>query len=1178
MTSHATWRRAGCPRHRGPGILPGFKQIHSLSLRTFICGLWSGYLSLAVAAICAATLSGASAQQADGPEALRHALVFAGTSIRTNNHNWAYLLWQAGDDSLLEGRTLALYRKVGNPQAAALYQLESVITHSWDTRLAESVLKRATNVGDDLTLLASALQSNFHDILPPSSAGLAEQALYCIQTAVAKPELRGHIAMLARKHPAMAMLLGTAHVSELPASGQVTYELRDYDPVKKSDRAVIGRSTVTVGQPLVLPNPGVPVLVPPLPGEEARNHLSARLRWATPTELRGVAILQFGFNVYRLSANYVQQHSFPWEKPSLAQLQAAVANPGGANMAVKVNRLPVVPDDDLDANPAGDIDNDRSTVFFIDDNDALQGGNRFDDGAQFYYYITARDVLGRDGTPSPGAKIQICDTMPPLPPGHVRATPVYHFVPANGPTPASGYHHFRVSWRDPGLRASDRSGEESIGGFYVYRWDSVPTMNRYAPKVNPATGVIMGDAPVTPDQGALIANVPAVAGQDLYSWDDVNGPKTPTNTGTSYVYTVRAYDNGVCAHNLSGDSGPAMGNLLDLELSASSGGTSSIIYTTLVPTLTAKPAYTVPGATAADPAKWAIELQCIANSGGAADYAEFECPVGTLLGHVRFGAGVLAGQQLARLSVLIPYQPGLDKPLCRIHLRSGTVTTSTAAALNIGKPSSGYCLVPWELTVDRQMHSHGGLPGDYTTAHVPDPPTPSDPAVPGNNYVGPTLHLVFPPGATRWQLLRQIDAGDKAFYLEGSAVGIPFLDVPDVQPAPGNCRYCYYLKTFDAANKPSEPSLVDCIYQRSASALPRPVLAALENAKTSGGQPAMRLLWTCPPYSVERFVVQIETDGDVPLTGLLNLSDSLQGQGQENLDTSSNLWHWVAWYQTTRVQVMPDYPRSSFSALVPVHAGQHYRVSVQTAGPGQWRDRNIPLGEMSDAQEFLWHNLDSTGNGDPTTGAPRDQSADGGAGGTLPNSTLPWPARPLPPLLVPDARFELTLKKQRDHNALLDTRFGPMVRVGGSGDFQISTLLPTVYEDPLTHAITTRIQRSFDPRQFIYQINNHRLLPCMLYRRQATVGGVKHAWIQVTPLIEDIAYEAAAVANDNTTIIHDPWFVIPEPLTGTKSPELFLVDRHPVVRGTTYEYALLLFDAATKEPSATLPLGEITVQ
>ena len=236
---------------------------------------------LAAAAIFAATLAGASAQQPDGPEALRHALVFAGTTIRTNNQNWAYLLWQAGDDSLLEGRTLALYRKSGDAQTLGLYQLESVITHSWDTRLAESVLKRATNVGDDLTLLASALQSNFRDILPPSNTGLAEQALYCIQTALDKPELRGHIGMLARKHPAMAMLLGTAHVSQLPAAGQVTYELRDYDPVKKSDRAVIGRTTVTVGQPLVLPSPGAPVLVPPLPGEEARTHLSARLRWAT---------------------------------------------------------------------------------------------------------------------------------------------------------------------------------------------------------------------------------------------------------------------------------------------------------------------------------------------------------------------------------------------------------------------------------------------------------------------------------------------------------------------------------------------------------------------------------------------------------------------------------------------------------------------------------------------------------------------------------------------------------------------------------------------------------------------------------------------------------------------------------------------------------------------------------
>ncbi len=1138
--------------------------------------------ALAAAAIFAATLAGASAQQTEGPEALRHALLFAGTSIRTNNQNWAYLLWQAGDDSLLEGRTLALYRKTGDTQAVANYQLESLITHSWDTRLAESVLKRATHVGDDLTLLSSALQSNFRDILPPSGAGLAEQALYCIQTSIAKPELRGHIGMLARKHPAMAMLLGTAHVSELPAAGQVTFELRDSDPVKKLDRAVIGRTTVTVGQPLVLPNPGLPVRVPPLPGEEARTHLSARLRWATPANLRAQAILQFGFNIYRLSAAYVQQHAFPWENPSLAQLQAAVANPGGADMAVKVNRLPVVPDDDLDANPAGNIDNDRSTVFFIDDNDALQGGNRFDDGAQFYYYITARDVLGRDGTPSPGTRIQICDTMPPLPPGHVRATPVYRFVPASGATPATGYHHFRVSWRDPGLRASDRPGEESIGGFYVYRWDSVETMNLLAPKVDHASGALPNPFPAgTPvnAQGTLVADVPAVAGQDSYSFDDINGPRTPASTGKSYVYTVRTYDNGACGRNLSGDSGPAMGNLLDLELSAAGGGTSSITYATLVPALTAKPASIVPNATAADATNWTIELQCSTLSGGMADYAEFECPLGTILGQGRFGAGVLPGQQLARLRVAIPYQLNVDKLLCRVHLRSGAVATSIAAALNIGKPSSGYCLVPWELTVTRQTHTLGG---GFTGPHVPDPQAPTeDPPVPlpgpAGDFVGPTLHLVFPPGATRWQLLRQVDAGERSVINEGSTVGLPFLDVPDVQPTANNCRYCYYLQTFDAADKPSGVTLVDCIYQRSASSMPRPVLAKPENAKTNDGQPAMRLRWTCPPYTVERFRVQIASNGEVPMTGLVNLSDNLLINGHENYGPDDGLeLHWLSWHQTTRVQVMPDYPSGVYTALVPVKAGQTYRVNVQAQGPGFWEQ--APLSELSENQDFVWQNLDSTGNGDAITGAPRDQSADGGAGGTIPNSTLPWPARPLPPLLAPDARFALTLKKQYGNNALLDTRFGPLVRVGNTGSFQIGTNPPTVYEDALTHAITTRIQRAFDPRLLLYQLGSRGLLPCMLYRRQATAAGVKHDWIQVTPLIEDIAFEAAAAANANTTIIHDPWFVIPEPATGTKSPELFLVDRHPVVRGMTYEYALVLFDATIKEPHSTLPLGTITVQ
>ncbi|MFZ4768105.1 MAG: hypothetical protein ACOYMN_24420, partial [Roseimicrobium sp.] len=183
---------------------------------------------------------------------LDKAIIFAGTSVQTNGRQWAYLLWQPGDDALLEGRTLALYRKPGTATADAPYALESVLNFSWDARTAAAILKRAENVGQDPWLLDSALQENFRAVLPPSNAGLAEKALFCIQSALQKPEIVPQLGLLARKHPGLAMLMGRAYVAELPAAGAVTFELRDYNVVKKTDNAVIGRVTVTAEQPTVL--------------------------------------------------------------------------------------------------------------------------------------------------------------------------------------------------------------------------------------------------------------------------------------------------------------------------------------------------------------------------------------------------------------------------------------------------------------------------------------------------------------------------------------------------------------------------------------------------------------------------------------------------------------------------------------------------------------------------------------------------------------------------------------------------------------------------------------------------------------------------------------------------------------------------------------------------------------
>jgi hypothetical protein len=287
---------------------------------------------------------------------------------------------------------------------------------------------------------------------------------------------------------------------------------------------------------------------------------------------------------------------------------------------------------------------------------------------------------------------------------------------------------------------------------------------------------------------------------------------------------------------------------------------------------------------------------------------------------------------------------------------------------------------------------------------------------------------------------------------------------------------------------------------------------------------------------------------------------------------------------------LPGYPKTGFSAVVPVVNHQTYRVSVRARGPGDFW--NAPWGDPSAEVSFKWTDLDSTGNGDPVTGAPRNPNDDGAGGGGgsgggsgSGSETLPWPARPLPPMMAIDGRFHLKQKLAPDSLVLTDDRFGPMIRIGVAPDFLLNPLPKTIVETA-NGALTSQVGHAFDPRLILYRFTGRGVLPCVLYRRQADSAdavprvpdGQKRDWIQVTPMLEDIAFEPAGAANEGKTIIHDPWFAMPEPATNDQPAELFLVDRQPVVRGHAYQYALVLFSNVSKEPEATLPLGTITIK
>jgi hypothetical protein len=87
--------------------------------------------------------------------------------------------------------------------------------------------------------------------------------------------------------------------------------------------------------------------------------------------------------------------------------------------------------------------------------------------------------------------------------------------------------------------------------------------------------------------------------------------------------------------------------------------------------------------------------------------------------------------------------------------------------------------------------------------------------------------------------------------------------------------------------------------------------------------------------------------------------------------------------------------------------------------------------------------------------------------------------------------------------------------------------------------------------------------------------------VQVTPLVEEIAHEwadATAQFPAAHTVIHDPWVVAQVDQTGPNPvATLWLVDRHPVVKGASYEYYVVFYDATTHEVRAVMPTNTVDI-
>src|SRR5439155_20109515 len=153
--------------------------------------------------------------------------------------------------------------------------------------------------------------------------------------------------------------------------------------------------------------------------------------------------------------------------PPLPALLGLVAtNPAAAK---RINRVPITPGNLFTLAEAADLmspTGDTNTMFIMDD-DGRGRPNYFNygftNGAQFFYYVTARDVLGRDGGLSSGLLATVCDRMPPMPPRGVHVGNDYSY---NKTTTASN-QALRGAWKQS-LNANDLTPKP-----WIYRWTSI---------------------------------------------------------------------------------------------------------------------------------------------------------------------------------------------------------------------------------------------------------------------------------------------------------------------------------------------------------------------------------------------------------------------------------------------------------------------------------------------------------------------------------------------------------------------------------------------------------------------------------------------------------------------------------------------------------------------------------
>lgn len=1197
------------------------KATHSLLIQ--------GVLALVLLQLAAA--SRAPAQDAT--------LVTAGTTYDSpQGGRWAYLFWRAEDPAILSGQgalanvTFAAYAKAGSSDSNAPYARVAQTVRQPNTGAVAALLNLSVNVGQNLAVLRAELDEIFHPLIPPEAAGadadllLADKVGVLLASAETDAEVAGSLFFLGREHPAIEMARGAAVAVPMPAA-QTTFEIRLVD-ANGVEQAVAGRVTLNGAAAAPrLPAPGRPVFVPvkvaPEPGNVgtigaaavnaerqaiANRTLDrvARLRWGTPDELLRAAPLQHGYNVYRVERAYAEAqgwHTTP-PAPQLLRQRADLA------LVPQVRRAnsqsPVLPDEDLSPAKAEDLDNDD--YFFVDDQRSEPGAEEpFTHGSQFYYFVCARDVLGRDGLVSQGTLVTMVNRLPPEVVTGVAVTNDYSWTAAEG-----SRQRLRVRW-EPEPADMGPHGELR---YHVFRWPTADAYQAHLSRLDAAflDGEGRQFGRVTPEAGLAFA--PGARPEFLDDGPDAPSELTPRR---AYWYTVvrtesialDPLEGGGGIVNVSAHSAPAHGVIRDWEGPAAPEAELLVDCHSPLLALQLVQTYAVPSDERVE-GFVRLQLECSRDAPAGIDWAEFVVD-GQSLGRVFFEPGALQ----VRRTFSVPEQELLNLlaensgPQGVIQMRAGSNLGEGAATgyvvvqasditdiLDNYKDSGVGIRVVGVAAMQSQKVPVSGLCNGGVA--LPEDPATGEPAeCDGLVWVDPST--------PEWRVYRSVNDGPLLLVASGAhkepvATAVSWVgrvtDVegalvpdPDAPADPGDLlewpanggRICFYVQTLDVDGNGS-PFARFCVSMpprgvaTGRAQAHRPVIAETKavGEGTDTDPARLRIRWVAATGATRRFHLVINDSGDTPpeTYAVEGLGANLFEEGVEDGAPSGLAGVYPILASRARqagaggaaAMAPPEVSQTSGAALgaddlgdtfeieLPVEPGREYRVSVQAVGPVSSRDasgvfRDWGVIAVSDPVDAVWLNPLP-----PSTAQP---------------DVMPWPQR---------GSKTGTLSPEVWAKFLDEPGFqGVGIRVGHLRTTASGTYTgdgkPGYYQ-PLQF-----VREHVNPREFLFRQTerNQRfrqssrpLSPFVLYRHRLPTGAEAAPALeravditQVSPMIEQIAVEHTdSLEHGDITVIRDPFVrLVPTDGTGTKL-DIYLLDTHPVVRGERYRYTLVRFDAA----------------